>query len=186
MNEASPAAGTQHGYALGTLAVLFGLLAASWHANEWMKISVVGDPPYTLESQPAPDCEEDELEEEGLSLAECNHMAVTVHSISLSAPHWFQGWHMGLSAIGTLLATVSVFVGVALVDYRRWATTAAVTVFAALLLVDTAAFIAVVNTGPLLRQAYLWTILVWFFVHLSFLVGALAGREDPLPARERP
>jgi hypothetical protein len=38
---------------------------------------------------PAADCLAEELEEEGLSLAECEHMVATVKGIALSAPDWF-------------------------------------------------------------------------------------------------
>ncbi len=165
---------------LGVIAILLGILLAAWHANEWMKLSIVGTPPYTIETMPEPDCEEDELEEEGLSRLECQQLAYVVHDISISSPAWFKNFHITVSAIGAALALLSVFVGVALVDYRRWAATAAVSLFAALAILDVASFIAVVNTGPLIRQAYLWSILLWFFIHLAMTVGAIVGREGEL------
>ena len=163
---------------LGVVAILLGILLAAWHANEWMKFAIVGTPPYSLATMPEPDCEADELEEEGLSLEECRQLAYVVHDISISAPGWFKTFHIAVSAAGTALALLSVFVGIALVDYRRWAATAAVSVFGALATLDVVSFTAVVNTGPLVRQMYLWSILLWFFVHLVMTVAAIAGRED--------
>jgi hypothetical protein len=163
---------------VGVVAILLGILLAAWHANEWMKLAIVGTPPYGIATMPEPDCEEDELEEEGLSLEECRQLAYVVHDISISAPAWFKGFHIVVSAAGTALALLSVLVGVALVDYRRWAATAGVWVFGACALLDVVSFTAVVNTGPLLRQMYLWSILLWFFLHLALTMAALVGREN--------
>jgi hypothetical protein len=76
-----------------------------------------------------------------------------------------------------LLALLSVVVGIALVDYRRWAAAAALWTFGALAALDVVSFIAVINTGPLIRQMYLWSILLWFFIHLAMVVGAGVGRQ---------
>jgi hypothetical protein len=163
---------------LGVIAILLGILLAAWQANEWLKLVIVGEPPYTVATMPEPDCDEHELAEEGLSLAECHQLAYVVHDISISAPAWFKSFHIAVSAAGMALALLSVAVGIALVEYRRWAPAAAVTVFGALAVVDIVAFTGVVNTGPLIRQMYLWTILLWFFIHLAMAVGAVVGREE--------
>lgn len=163
---------------LGIIAVLLGILLAAWHANEWMKLAVVGAPPFTIETMPEPDCEEDELEEEGLSLAECRQLALAVHDISISSPDWFKSFHMTVSGVGTLLALSSVVVGIALVDYRPWAASAAVGIFSALAVLDVVSFTGVVNSGPLIRQMYLWSILLWFFIHLAMAVGGIVGRQN--------
>ena len=162
---------------LGVVAILLGILLTAWHANEWMKFAIVGDPPYTIATMPEPDCEEDELIEEGLTLTECHQLAYVVHDISISSPDWFKSFHMSVSAAGTLLALLSVVVGIALVDYRRWAAAAALWTFGALAALDVVSFIAVINTGPLIRQMYLWSILLWFFIHLAMVVGAGVGRQ---------
>lgn len=159
------------------MAVLLGMLAASWHANEWMKLAIVGAPPFTVETMPEPNCAPDELIEEGLSLAECHQLAYSVHDISISSPDWFRGWHMLVSGIGTAVALFSIFVGLALVDRRGWAITSSIVVFGALALVDAASFIAVVYTGALVRQMYLWPILLWFALHMSMTVAAVVLRE---------
>jgi len=162
---------------LGVIAVLLGVLLTAWHGNEWMRLSVVGDPPFGVADMPAPACEADELAEEGLSPAECRQMALSVHDIRASSPDWFRCFHMAVSAAGVLFALLSVFAGIALVDYRRWAPGAAVLVFGGLAAVDVVSFIGVVNTGPLIRQIYLWNILLWFFIHTVMTVGAFTGRE---------
>ena len=164
--------------ALGVIAILLGILLAAWHANEWMKFVIVGSPPYTVATMPEPDCEEDELVEEGLSLTECHQLAYAVHDISISSPGWFKSFHIAVSAAGTLLSLLSVVVGIALVDYRRWATTAAVSIFGALAVLDVVSFTAVVNTGPLIRQMYLWSILIWFSIHLAMAIGAVVQRQS--------
>lgn len=162
---------------LGGVAILFGILLASWHGNEFMKFLIVAEPPYTVTTMPEPDCEEDELEEEGLSLTECRQLAFAVHDISISSPDWFKAFHITSSAAGTVLALISVVVGIALADHRPWAAGAAVPAFGALAGLDVVSFTAVVNTGPLIRQMYLWSILLWFFIHLAMTVGAIVQRQ---------
>ncbi len=172
---------------LGAIAILFGILVASWHGNEFMKFLIVAEPPYTVSTMPEPDCEEDELEEEGLSLTECHQLAFTVHNISISSPDWFKTFHITSSAVGTVLALLSIVVGIALADHRPWAAGAAVPAFGALAVLDLVSFTAVVNTGPLMRQMYLWTILLWFSIHLAMTVGAIVQRQSrqavPRPAQ---
>jgi hypothetical protein len=85
---------------------------------------------------------------------------------------------MTVSVVGMVLALLSVVIGVALVDYRPWAGAAAVSVFGALAVVDVVAFTGIVNTGPMIRQMYLWNILLWFFIHLAMATGAIVGRQD--------
>lgn len=160
---------------LGIVAVLFGILATAGQANEWMKLAIVGTPPYGIATMPEPDCEPDELEEEGLSLEECRQLAFAVHDISISSPDWFKNFHMTVSAAGMFLALASIVVGIALVDYRPWAAPAAAQVFAALAVIDLVSFTGVVNSGPLIRQMYLWNILLWAFLHLAMAVAAVVG-----------
>ncbi len=162
---------------LGIIAILFGILLATWHATEWMKFLIVAEPPYSVATMPAPDCEEDELEEEGLSLTECRQLAVTVHNISISSPEWFKSFHVATSVVGTGLALLSIIAGIALVDLRSWASGVALATFGALAVLDLASFVAVVNTGPLMRQMYFGSMLLWFFIHLAMTVGAAVQRQ---------
>ena len=163
---------------LGIVAILLGILLAASQANEWLKLSIVGSPPYTVATMPEPDCDEDELEEEGLSLTECLQLAYAVHDISISAPGWFRSFHITVSAVGMVLALLSVVIGIALVDYRPWARAAAVSVFGALAVLDVVAFTGVVNTGPMIRQMYLWSILLWCVIHLAMAIVAIVGCQD--------
>lgn len=162
---------------VGIVAVLLGVFSTAWHANEWLKFVVVATPPYSIATMPEPDCDEGELEEEGLTLEECYQLAFVVHDISISSPDWFKSFHIGISIAGTALALASILIGIALVDYRPWAAAGAVAVFGAFTALDIISFIAVVNTGPLVRQTYLWLVLLWFFLHFVLTVAAWTGRR---------
>ena len=164
---------------LGAAAFLLGALAAAWYGNEWMTMTVTGSPPFTLEAMPEPDCDPDELEEEGLSLAECHQMALRVHHLSLSSPPRLPGLLGAMAATGLLLSVLSLAAAAALADGRARAPAAGV--FAALCLVDAAAFATVVMSGPLVRQVYLWSFLLWFSLHLV-LTAAAAALALPRPA----
>ncbi|WP_206054831.1 hypothetical protein [Nitrosococcus wardiae] len=165
---------------MGAVAIVLGVLLAAIHGNEWMKQGVIVQATPASGVVPAAECPEDELEEERLSLAECKQMVANVQNFILSAPDWFFSFQMALACVGTIIAFVSIILGVALVHYRRWAPTAAVLVFAALAIIDVVDFIAVVNTGPILRSMYLWDILLWFFIHLVMTVGAIVGRQSQI------
>ncbi|HEX6994669.1 MAG TPA: hypothetical protein VF339_11050 [Gammaproteobacteria bacterium] len=160
---------------LGTVAVVLGVLLAAAHGTEWMKQRVIARATPVGAVFPAAECPEDELVEEGLSRAECEQLVSNVRNYVVSAPAWFSGFQSVLAATGTVLAVVSIGIGAALVDRRRWAPGAAVVVFAALAAVDAAGFVAALNTGPILRDVYLWDALVWFFLHFMLAIGAAAG-----------
>ena len=170
---------------LGAAAFLLGVFAAAWYGNEWMTMAVTGSPPFSLEAMPEPDCDPDELEEEGLSLTECHQMALRVHHLSLSSPPWFPGFLGAMAASGLLLSLLSLAAAAALVDGRARGPAAAAAVFAALCLVDAAAFAAVVMSGPLVRQVYLWSTLLWFSLHLV-LAAAAVTPALPAPPAPRP
>ncbi len=174
-NAHSCAAGPAWASWLGIVAVLLGVLLGAVHGNEWMKHGVVVPMVTDSGGPPAPDCPDDELAEEGLSVAECVQMARSVQDVLVSRPDWYRGFHMSVSALGLLLALGSIFAGVALVDYRRWAPAAAFAIFTALALIDCVLFAAVLYTGPLMRGMYLWNLTLWFFLHLTMAVAALAG-----------
>ncbi|MEQ8661417.1 MAG: hypothetical protein RLW62_11405, partial [Gammaproteobacteria bacterium] len=119
----------------------------------------------------------EELEEEGLSRAECEYMVTHVAGMALSAPGWFPRTQTLLAGAGAILGFASIIIGGALVNYSVPAAGAAVLVFAGLVGVDALQFAVVVNTGPVLRDLYLWQILLWFLLHLMMTAAAIAGRH---------
>jgi hypothetical protein len=158
------------------VAITFGVLLAAAQANELMKqIVIVRSTPDGNQIAPA-ECPEDELIEEGLSLAECEQLVHNVRNLLVSAPPWFPRFQAAVAAIGLVAALVSILIGTALVDYRSWAPAAATLTFGALATIDVIGFIGVLNTGPILRDLYLWNLLLWFSIHLVMTVGAVAGR----------
>lgn len=160
--------------ALGTVAVVFGLLVTVTHASEWMKQAVISASSPASQQLPAANCPAIELEEEGLTLAECEHMVARMQAYLLSAPPWFIPVQTTLSAIGTLAGLFSMFVGAALVDMRRWAPRLAIAVFSLLLLIDAVGFLAAMNAGPMIRSDSLWSTVVWFVLHLMLLTACVA------------
>lgn len=177
-NSGEPGAqGDIAGAWLGIIAIVFGVLLAASDANEWL-IQAVISPDSVAARGIESECPEDQLEEEGLSAAECRLMVSQVRIMIVSRPEWFRAFQMGLAAVGAVAALISIFVGIALVDGRRWAPSGAVIVFGALLAIDLIQFMATVNTGPLLTAVYLWNILLWFFIHLCMTVAAVAGRSS--------
>ena len=164
--------------ALGVIAIVLGVFLTAYHSNEVMKQAVLQSAMPASGEMPAADCPEDELEEEGLSLAECEYMVDHVKGIFLSMPDWFPSAHMWLAAAGAILAFLSIIIGGALVNYSPAASAAAVLVFAGLTLVDALQFAVVVNTGPILRDVYLWSILLWLTIHVMMTVGVIAGRHS--------
>jgi len=168
---------------LGIVAIVLGVLLAAAHGTEWMKQHVIAMATPADGQLPAAECPEDELIEEGLSVAECEQLVSNVRSYIVSAPPWFPRVQSFLAGIGVVLALVSIGVGAALIDRQSWAPAAAIAVFGALTLVDAVGFVAAVNTGPILRDVYLWNVLLWFFVHLMMTLGAVAGRASTVAAR---
>jgi hypothetical protein len=158
------------------VAVLFGVLMAAAQGSELLAQAVIAPDSVAARNVPA-DCRKDEAEQEGVSVAECELMVANVKTMIASRPPWFRGVQMGLALAGTLAAFGSIVVGLALVEYRRWAPRAAVISFAVLLALDVAGFSAALYTGPLLRALYLWNIFLWFSIHLCLTVGAAAGRR---------
>ena len=62
-----------------------------------MKQAVITQSMPASGEMPAADCPEEELEEEGISLAECEYMVSHVEGIALSTPDWFPSVQMGLT-----------------------------------------------------------------------------------------
>lgn len=168
--------------ALGVVAIVLGIFLTASNANEWMKLALIGEPAHTLESAPPIDCDPGELAEEGITVAQCHQMGVVIHNISMSSPEWYPGFMMTVAFVGTLVAAFSIFVGIALVNYRPWASTVALLTFAALTLIDLVSFLSVVSTGPIVREMYLWDVLLWFLLHIMMTVAAVAGHLEQAAA----
>jgi len=162
---------------LGVVAIMLGVFLTAVHANEAMKQAVIVEHMPASGVMPEADCPPGELEEEGISVAECEYLIEHVKGVALSAPDWFPSAQMTLAGIGAILAFVSIIIGGALVNYSTSASIAAVAVFSSLAAIDLLQFAVVVNTGPTLREVYLGGILLWFVLHLMLLVGAIAGRH---------
>ena len=65
------------------------------------------------------DCRADELEEEGLSLEECQLMVSSVRITLASSPDWFRPLQMGLSLAGSLAAMLAIVVGFGIAGGRQ-------------------------------------------------------------------
>lgn len=162
---------------LGVVAIMLGVFLTAMHGTELMKQSVMTSNMPVSGVMPEADCPLGELEEEGITLEQCEFLVAYVQGVAQATPEGFPETMMTLALIGTLLAFASVIIGGALVNYASWSSMAAVVVFAGLAIVDLLQFVAVVGTGPILRDMYLWSILLWFILHLMLLVGAIAGRH---------
>ncbi|AUZ85264.1 hypothetical protein [Methylophaga nitratireducenticrescens] len=162
---------------LGVVAIMLGVFLTAMHGTELMKQSVITSNMPASGEMPEADCPLGELDEEGITLEQCEFLVDYVQGVVQSTPEGFPGTMMALALIGTLLAFSSVIIGGALVNYTSWSSMAAVVVFAGLAIIDLLQFATVVNAGPILRGMYLWSILLWFILHLMLLVGALAGRH---------
>ena len=156
---------------LGVVVLVFALLLLANQANELLKQIVIA-PGSAAEMGMAADCRADELEEEGLSLQECQLMVAAVQSILASSPPWFRPFQIGLSLLVCGAAIASMVAGFGLVNDSPRCIKLAVTSFFLLVLLDVAAFTAALNTGPLLRAQYLWPLLLWFFIHLCLAMAA--------------
>lgn len=161
--------------ALGVVAIVFGTLLAAAQANELMVQTVIAPGTAAARNIPA-DCRPDEAEQEGVSAAECELMVANVKIMLASRPSWFRRFQQGLTLAGTLAAFGSIVIGLGLTGYRPWALDAAVIGFSTLLVLDVAGFTAAFYTGPLLRAVYLWNTMLWLFIHMCLVAGALAGR----------
>ncbi len=180
-NSSRPSAPADSGPAwaswLGIAAVVLGLLLAAAQATELMKQAVIAHAAPAAAGAAAAACPADELAEEGLSAGECLQLVSNVRNLTVSAPDWFPPWQMALSAAGSMFAVLSVIAGVALLDRRAWAPGAAAASFAALTAIDAGSFVAVLNTGPILRDLYLWPLLSWFVIHLMMTAAAVAAPQ---------
>lgn len=168
---------------LGAIAIVLGVYLTAVQGNEWMTQYVMSN--YMPEGAvPAAVCPEEELEEEGIDVEECEYLLTRVYGLDASTPDWFPGAYLILAGVGTVLAFASVIIGGALVNYQSWAPRAAILIFALLAAVDVFQFIAVVETGPIIRQMHLTNVLLWFLLHLLMLASAIAGYHGQTAQRQ--
>jgi cytochrome b561 len=138
--------------------------------------------PASLEL-PAARCPADELEEEGLSLAECEQLVEDVRSYVVSRPPWFATVQATLAALGTLLALASMICGAALVAGRDAGLRFGLPVFVALAAVDAGHFVAAQQAGPILRAIHLAPALLWFSIHGAIALALYVARTRSPVAR---
>lgn len=163
---------------LGVVAIVLGVFLTAMHGNEWMKQSVIQSNMPASGEMPAADCPLGELDEEGITLSQCEFLVDYVAGFVDAAPEGFADSMKMLSLIGMILAFLSVIIGGALVNYTEWASKAAIAVFAGLALIDIVQFSMIAGAGPIIRDFYLWSILLWLILHAMLLVGAIAGHQS--------
>lgn len=162
---------------LAVVIMLFGLLLLASHGNELLKQTVIG-PGSSADLGLAADCRADELEEEQLSLEECQLMVSNVRIILSSSPQWFRPYQLALSSVGIAATLFSLLTAFSLMNPQRPRLRLAIISVALLLFVDIAGFIAAVNTGPLLRAQYLWPLFMWISIHLCMLVAVVRFEQQ--------
>ncbi len=179
MSATRRAAASVPGWAsiLGAVAIVLGVFLTAAQATGWLKQTVLINNMHLVGAMPIADCPAAELDEEGISVAECEYLVEHVHGQMLASPDWFPGAMRTFSMIGTILAFVSVIVGGALVNYTPWAPGAAIAVLVGLVLVDILQFAAAALAGPILRDVYLGGSFLWFLLHLMLLAGVFVGRQ---------
>lgn len=163
---------------LGVTAILLGVLFTAYAGNEWMRQSVIASSTPADLVLPAAECPADELEEEGLSMEECEQLVADVTSYIVSQPAWFAAVQGTLAALATGLALASVLAGALLANYRLGAAGVGAVVFAALALVDAGQFVAVQQAGPILRAIHLPVALLWFSIHLGLAVAFRVAQKQ--------
>lgn len=164
---------------LAVLSILFGVLSFASNSNELLKQGVLTAESFTALQSEA-DCRADELEEEGLSFRECELMLVQVEIALESSPRWFRSVQQILSGIGIAAALASIALALSLGSNpgNGFTMRMMVWVLGGLVVLDSVMFIAASQTGPMLRAQYLWPLLLWFFIHLSLVLGARVISEN--------
>lgn len=157
---------------LAVVLMLFGLLALASHGNELLRQAVI-IPGSSADLGIAADCRADELEEEQLTLEECQLMVSSVKIFLSSSPVWFRSFQIALASLGAIAALLSIASAIALINRGASAPRLALIAAVLLLTLDVAGFVAAVNTGPLLRAQYLWPLLLWAAIHLCLLMALL-------------
>lgn len=162
----------------GIIIVVLGVYLTAAHGNELMIHAVLDGEPAIVQNDYFLDCPREDLQRDGITQLMCTQATRNTDTILLSRPDWYRGLQMTLMSVGTLLAFASIFAGVALIEDRTWSHIAAIVVLSGLMSVDLLGFLATVNAGPLLKQLYLWHILLWFFIHALLFIAVLAGRDN--------
>lgn len=162
---------------LGAVAILFALLLLANQSNELLK-QIVITPGSAAELGIAANCREDELEEEGLSLQECQLMVSSVQITLASSPSWYRSFQIVWSAVGSVAAVLCLLVSFAYINGNRVRHKLAIFSFTLLLVLDVLGFFAAVNTGPLLRALTLSPLLLWFFIHLCLLIAVISNFQQ--------
>jgi hypothetical protein len=157
---------------LAVVIMLFGLLLLASHSNELLKQAVIG-PGSSADLGFPGDCPADELEEEQLSLEECQLMVSNVRIILSSSPEWFRSYQLTLSSLGIAATLFSLVTAFGLINRQSPPLRLLILSTALLLIIDVAGFVAAMNTGPLLRAQYLWPLLLWTCIHLCMLVAVI-------------
>jgi len=165
---------------LGIMTIVFGILLAAMHGTELTRQHVLEPVSAAVQDIP-PRCPEFDLEKDGLSVEYCQAMATHIKSQIVATPIWFRDLQIKLSATGIIIALISIYVGIALIDNRRWAPKAAAVIFSVLILIDITGFLAVYNSGPLLRSIYLWNIFLWLAIHFMMTAAVIAGIHEEQP-----
>ena len=160
---------------IGVTSVLFGVLLLANHGNEILRQSVIA-PGVAIES--AADCRPDELEEENLSLRECQLMVSNVQIVLASSPSWFRSVSICLYLLGFVSALLSLVFGMRFVSSPNSAQRPLRASFVSLVAIDMLIFMAASTTGPLLRSIYLWPNLLWLFIHLALLAAVLGYNSE--------
>ena len=175
---------------VGVVVILLGVLLAAYSGVGVLRQLVLHAPEASFaQGEAAPfayRCPETQLRLENLSVAACHGMAAGVGAYMRARPDWFRGAQTTLAALSVLLGCVSVYAGLALVDYRAWGATAALGVVGALLLVDLAQLAALAAVGAWLREAHLPQALLWGVAHallgVALWVLRAAAREGDYAA----
>lgn len=162
---------------LTLLTLVFGILFFASSSNELLKQAVLTEEAFAA-LQVEADCRADELEEEGLSLRECQLMVAQVEINLESSPDWFSSAQKILSGFGIAAALASMGLALSLGSGHGFTLRMLALVFGGLVVLDSVMFIVALQTGPLLRAQYLWPIVLWFFIHLSLGLGCKAIFEN--------
>lgn len=170
MNSSQASVSSHSG--LTIITVLFAILLLAQQGNELLK-QLVLIPGSAAELSIPANCRADELEEESLSLQECQLMVSNVQIVLASSPSWFRSFQLGHSTLSSLVAVMSFFAALTYFASPRRTARLLLLSFALLVLLDVFGFIAAMNTGPLLRAQYLWPLTLWFFIHLCLLIASL-------------
>lgn len=156
---------------LGMVAVILGVYLAAHHGIDVLKQYTVATPPSIAKALRCPPYE---LVEEGITVQECTQMAAMLQAQLVARAPWFRAFESTFGAAALVLALLTSFVGLALIDGRVWAATTAIAVFGVFAVLSIGHFLVVSNTGPLARQMYLWTDLLWILIQ-ALTVAAVAG-----------